>query len=140
MATQTLRDLMTPDPIILDARSTARDAAQKMRERNVGDVLVQKEGKLCGILTDRDLVVRCLAGSGDPLAHKLGDLCTSELATLEPQSSIDDAVKLMEARAIRRLPIVEKGKAVGIVSLGDLARERDPKSALGQISAARANG
>jgi CBS domain-containing protein len=115
------------------------DAARTMRERDVGDVLVQQEGALCGIVTDRDLVIRCLADGGSPSDSALRDFCSQELATLDAGSSIEDAVELMRSRGIRRLPILDEGRPVGIVSLGDLARERDPDSALGRISAAPAN-
>ncbi|MCA9512882.1 MAG: CBS domain-containing protein [Myxococcales bacterium] len=134
----TLRELMTPNPVILDANATAAEAAQAMRERNVGDVLVQEDGALCGIVTDRDLVVRCLAAAQDPQSQTLRDLCTQELATLEADASIDDAVEQMRSRAVRRLPIVDGAATLGIVSLGDLARSRDPNSALGRISASPA--
>ena len=135
---QALRELMTPNPVILEAQATVAEAAQQMRERDVGDVLVQQNGALCGIVTDRDLVVRCVAEKKDPREQPLRDLCSQELATLGADASVDDAVELMRKRAIRRLPIVDGGAPLGIVSLGDLARARDPQSALGQISAAPA--
>jgi CBS domain-containing protein len=128
---------MTSDPVVLEATATAADAARQMRERECGDVLVRRnDGSLCGIVTDRDLVLRCIADGRDPESQPLGDLCSSELATLEAEASVDDAVHLMQERAIRRLPIVDAGTPVGIVSLGDLAVARDPHSALGRISAA----
>src|SRR5262245_53384144 len=133
-----IRDMMTPAPIMLSKRQTAADAARMMKECDVGDVLVCTDGgQLCGIVTDRDLAVRCLAEGrdGDTL---LGEICTRDVDTLSPDGSIDDAVALMSDRAVRRIPVVENRELVGIVSLGDLARERDPDSALGQISAAPA--
>jgi CBS domain-containing protein len=136
--TQQLRDVMTPDPVILEASATVADAARRMRERDVGDVLVQHDGELCGIVTDRDLVVRCIAEAQDPRTQTLEHLCSQDLATLAADASVDDAVELMRTRAIRRLPIVDAGTPLGIVSLGDLAKARDPQSALGQISAAPA--
>jgi CBS domain-containing protein len=136
---QCLRDVMTPDPIILDADATAADAARAMRKRDVGDVLVRSNGALCGIVTDRDLVVRALAEDPQHAAGKpLRDIC-SEAHSLAPSASVDEAVKLMSDKAIRRIPIVEDGIPVGIVSLGDLAVARDPNSALGEISAAPPN-
>jgi CBS domain-containing protein len=134
-----IRELMTPDPTILSADATAQEAAMQMKRRNVGDVLVQEGGHLVGIVTDRDLVVRCLAEDDDARSHKIGELCSRELCSLGPDASIDDAVRLMQEKALRRIPIVEDGSADGIVSLGDLAEERDPKSALGRISAAPPN-
>jgi CBS domain-containing protein len=133
-----IRDVMTPAPIMLSERQTAADAARMMKDCDVGDVLVcGEDGRLAGIVTDRDLVVRCLAEGRDG-DKTLGDLCTRGVDTLTPDASIEDAVALMTDRAVRRLPIVERGELVGIVTLGDLARERAPDSALGQISAAPA--
>lgn len=134
---RTLRDLMTPEPVVLDGDATAVDAARAMKARNVGDVLVRSDGELRGIVTDRDLVVRCLAqNAGDAARTRLRDVCTGELACLAPDAEIDEAVRLMREKAIRRIPIVEGGQPIGIVSLGDLALERDRDSALGEISAA----
>lgn len=132
-----IRDLMTGDPIVLDADATVVEAARCMRDNDVGDVLVRKDGKLCGIVTDRDLVVRCLAeGDGRPEAQTLEALCTQEVVTLEPDADVERAAELMEEHAIRRIPIVEGDRPVGIVSLGDLAIARDRRSTLAEISAA----
>lgn len=131
-------DLMTADPEMLPATATVAEAARIMRDRNIGDVIVLEDGTVCGIVTDRDIVVRSLAKNGGPQTM-LGDICSRTLVTLEPENKIGDAIKLMEEKALRRLPVVEDGKPVGIVSLGDLALERDRKSALGQISAAPPN-
>ena len=134
-----IRDLMTRSPIVLSEDDTAGDAARMMRDREVGDVLVRaNNGTLLGIVTDRDLVVRCLAEDEGGRAP-LSELCTTSVNTLDADASIDDAVSLMRTQAVRRIPVVEEGNLVGIVSLGDLARERDPASALGAISAAPAN-
>lgn len=136
-----VRDLMTADPIVLDAEATAAEAARCMRDRDVGDVLVRRDGRLCGIVTDRDLAVRCLAsGDGDPRRHALGDLCTQPVITLPPDADVDEAIRLMEEHAVRRIPVVEDERPVGIVSLGDLAIARDRRSCLGEISAAPPNG
>jgi CBS domain-containing protein len=133
---QPVRDVMTPNPVILEATAMVVEAAQQMRDEDVGDVLVQDDGKLCGIVTDRDIVVRCVAEAEDPSTCTLGDLCTEALVTIEAESSLDEAVILMKRHAVRRVPVMEAGRVVGIVSLGDLAIARDPDSALGQISAA----
>lgn len=136
-----VRDLMTADPIVLDADATAAEAARCMRDRDVGDVLVRRDGRLCGIVTDRDLAVRCLAGGdGDPRGHALADLCSQPLVTLPPDAAVDEAIRLMEEHAVRRIPIVEDDRPIGIVSLGDLAIARDRRSCLGEISAAPPNG
>jgi CBS domain-containing protein len=136
---QSIRDVMTPNPQTCPATATVAEAAQFMRDSDVGDVLVEKDGALCGIVTDRDIVIRAIAAGKDPTKAKLGDVCTQELTTLSPTDTIADAVRLMSEKALRRLPVLENESLVGIVSLGDLAQERDPKSALADISAAPAN-
>jgi CBS domain-containing protein len=123
----------------LDADATALEAAKQMRDRDVGNVLVIHEGGLRGIVTDRDLVTRCLADGQGPEKTRLGDLCTEDLVTVQPDASIGDAVRTMTERAVRRLPVMDGERPVGIVSLGDLAVLQDRKSALGEISAARPN-
>lgn len=136
---QTVSDIMTKAPVALSVEDTVRDAARHMRELNVGAIVVQKHGQLFGIVTDRDIVVRCLARDGNCDSTLLGDICSPEVATLRPDDDVDHAVALMRAKAIRRIPVVTNGKAVGILSLGDLALERDPESALGKISGASPN-
>jgi CBS domain-containing protein len=136
---QTVSDIMTQQLVLLSAEDTVRDAARHMRESNVGAIVVQKQGSLFGIVTDRDIVVRCLARGGDCDETPLGEICSPQLSTLRPDDEVDHAVALMREKAIRRIPVVKNGKAVGILSLGDLALERDPFSALGAISGASPN-
>jgi CBS domain-containing protein len=136
---QSIRDVMTANPISLPAASSVADAARAMRDTNIGDIIVLDDSRICGIVTDRDIVVRAVAEGRDIATTRLGDICSQELTTLSPSDSVEDAVYLMREKAIRRLPVVEGDKPVGIVSLGDLAVERDPHSALGHISAAPPN-
>lgn len=132
-------EIMSIRVVALSGEATVRDAARQMRERNVGAVLVQRQGELCGIVTDRDLVVRCIARNGDCDETPLRDVCSSEVFALHPDDDVDNAVHLMREKKIRRVPVVKNGKPVGILSLGDLAVERDPHSALGTISRASPN-
>ena len=139
MATK-IRDIMCKDPETIARNRSVREAAEIMKERGIGDVLVvEEDGRLCGIVTDRDLVVRGLAEGRDPDETPVGDLCSGRIVTLEADAAIEQAVTIMREQAIRRIPIVDRGAPVGIVSIGDLARERDPDSALAQISAAPPN-
>ena len=110
-----------------------------MRDQAIGDVIVLKDGAICGIVTDRDITVRAVAEGRDPKSTPVGDICTEGLATVTPDASVAEAVELMRSKAVRRLPVVEGGKPIGIVSIGDLAVERDPKSALADISSADPN-
>src|SRR5262249_33925700 len=139
MTTGKVRDVMTKNPISLESDESVSAAARRMREADVGDVLVTRDGDLCGIVTDRDIVVRCVASSSDPDTTAIGRICSEATTTLTPDDDADHAVALMKQHAIRRLPVVDGGRLVGIVTLGDLAVERDRSSALGQISAAPAN-
>jgi CBS domain-containing protein len=136
---QYLREIMTQRPVTLETKDTLTAAARTMRDGNIGDIVVIESGQVQGILTDRDIVVRALAEGRDPARTSVGDICSRELMTLAPTDTVEDAVKIMRDKAIRRLPVVEAGRPVGIVSLGDLAVERDPESALGGISAAPPN-
>jgi len=136
---QYLRDIMTQRPVTVQATDTVAAAARSMRDGNIGDVVVVDNDQIQGILTDRDIVVRALAEGRDPGRTTVGEICSRELTTLSPNDAIGDAEKTMRARAIRRLPVVEGGRPVGIVSLGDLAVEKNPDSTLGGISAAPPN-
>jgi CBS domain-containing protein len=137
---QSVRDVMTRDPKALDATASVMDAAELMRESDIGDVVVLEDDHLCGIVTDRDIVIRVLAEGCDPASVTLGEICSRELTTIPSTASVGDAVRLIREKAIRRLPVVEEdGEVVGIVSLGDIAVARDRKSALGDISAAPPN-
>lgn len=138
--TQPLRDVMTNDLVQVEAGLPVTEAARRMRERDIGDVLVTRDGALVGILTDRDVVVRCVAEGSDPASTPVEDVCSKEPTTLSPDDTMDVASRVMAKKAIRRIPIVEDGdRLVGIVSLGDIAEERDRATALGKISAAPAN-
>jgi CBS domain-containing protein len=136
---KSIRSVMHANPIAMPSASTVAEAARRMREADIGDVIVLEDDRLCGIVTDRDIVVRTIAEGRDPATAKLGDICSRDMTTLNPTDTVEDAVRLMREKAIRRLPVVEKGKPVGIVSLGDLAVTQDPNSALGNISAASPN-
>jgi CBS domain-containing protein len=136
---QYLREIMTQKPVTVQVTDTVVAAARSMRDGNIGDVVVVDNDQIQGILTDRDIVVRALAEGRDPARTTVGEICSRELTTLSPNDAIGDAEKTMRDRAIRRLPVVEGGRPVGIVSLGDLAVEKSPDSTLGGISAAPPN-
>ena len=137
---QKIRDIMTKNPITLSGDSTVQEAARAMRERDIGTVLVT-DAKQClqGIVTDRDIVVRSVAKGENPEDASVREVATTDVQTLSPDDSIDDAIKKMEEGDVRRLPVVEDGKPVGIVSLGDLAKAKDQDSALANISSASPN-
>jgi CBS domain-containing protein len=134
-----VREVMTPNPIVLNHDASAQEAARRMRDAGVGGILVQAEGELLGIVTDRDIVVRVVADGKAPEQTKLADCCSDQLHTLAPDLDAGEAVQAMRAFAVRRIPVVEHGKPVGIVSIGDLAMSRDAHSALADISATPPN-
>ncbi len=135
----TVQDVMTTDPVALDASEPVLEAAKRMKDHDIGDVIVLDDGQVCGVVTDRDIVVRVLADGRDASQTPLGDVCSRDLATVSPSDDLTTAGDLMRERAVRRVPVVENGKPVGIVSIGDLAIERDETSALADISAAEGN-
>ncbi|MEV5875335.1 CBS domain-containing protein [Streptomyces sp. NPDC052101] len=135
--TQQVREIMTTDIVTVEPLTSVVDVARLMRRADVGDVLVVDEGHLRGVVTDRDLVVRIMAEGGDPGDRTVVSACSEDLVTVAPDDDVDQVIGLMRERAVRRVPVVEGDRPVGIVSLGDLAIERDPGSALGDISAAR---
>lgn len=135
-ATQ-IRSVMTAAPIVLPASATMQEAARAMRDNEIGDVLVSQDDNLCGLVTDRDLVVRGLAeGRTDAT---LDQVCTRQLIAVDPNAEVQDAARIMQEHAIRRLPVLEDGQPIGMVSLGDLAQVADSHSALADISAAPPN-
>jgi CBS domain-containing protein len=133
---RTVEEIMTRDPQTVSASDTIVDAARVMNESDIGDVVVVDNGGVQGIVTDRDIVVRAIAEGRDPQSTSVGEVCTSGIEAIEPSASVDDALRKMREADIRRLPVVQDGRPVGIISLGDLAVEREPDSTLADISAA----
>ncbi len=137
---QSIREVMTKDPITLSQDATAVEAAKAMRDADVGPTLItDQSGALHGIVTDRDIAIRVVAEGRDPSNTKLGEIASTGLATLAPDDSVDAAVKIIREQKVRRIPVVENDQPVGIVAIGDLAVLRDEHSALADISAAPPN-
>lgn len=132
----TVSEYMATDLVTRDATDTVRTAAQAMDAEEIGDVLVMKDGELCGIVTDRDLVVRVLAEGKDADDTTLDQVCSHEVTTTTPDADLDEVGVTMREQAIRRMPVVDDGEVVGILSIGDLAIVLDEDSALAEISAA----
>lgn len=138
--TQHVSDVMTRDPVTVEPRTSVTAVARMMRDENIGAVLVTEGEQLRGLVSDRDLVVRAMAEGGDPNATTVADACSDDLVTVGPDDELRRVVEVMREHSVRRVPVVDEGQhPVGIVSIGDLAVERDPESALGDISAARPN-
>ncbi|GIH91114.1 CBS domain-containing protein [Planobispora siamensis] len=135
---KTVADVMTANPATIDAGQPVSVAARIMSSEDTGAVIITNDGVISGIVTDRDIAVRIVAEDKGP-DTPVQDACSDDLVTVGPDTSLEQVVQLMRSKAVRRMPVVENNKAVGIVSIGDLAMERDPDSALADISAARGN-
>ncbi|QYX76374.1 CBS domain-containing protein [Streptomyces akebiae] len=131
-----VREVMTPGAVAVRPDASLVEAAQLMRAENIGDVLVAADGQVIGVLTDRDITLRAVADGADPLTVSAQAVCTPNPVVVGPDDAVAAAVELMRDHAIRRLPVVQDGHPVGMVSLGDLAVAQDPGSALAHISRA----
>jgi CBS domain-containing protein len=134
-----IRDVMTEDLVALPVDASVVEASREMDRRDIGDVLVVDGERLVGMLTDRDIVVRAVAQGRDPNEIRIGDVATTDIQTLSPDADLGEAVAIMRQAAVRRVPVVDGERPVGIVSIGDLAIEADEGSALADISAAEPN-
>ena len=128
---------MSAAPVSMAATESVSAAARAMKEYGIGAVLIVADGRFSGLVTDRDIAVRVLAENRDPVTTRLGDICSTELAVLGPDDDVEQAARLVRQLAVRRIPVVQDGIPVGVVSIGDLALDEDRSSALSQVSAAR---
>lgn len=136
---QKVHEVMTDAPVTVAPQATLTEAARLMREHDIGDVLVTEDSQLRGIVTDRDIVVRAVADARDSTATTVGEVCSRDLIEVNPNDDAERVLLLMRARSVRRVPVVEEGRVVGILSLGDMAVDRDPQSVLADISASDPN-
>ena len=119
-----VRDFMTTNPITVAADCTLQEAARLMRQHDVGVLPVLDSGEFCGVVTDRDIVIKALAdGRHD---QTVGQICSSSPVTVSPDDDVRKATQLMSESDVRRLPVCEGGRLVGIVSVGDIATRQDP--------------
>ena len=118
------RELMTPDPTCVKEDETLVDAARKMRDLDVGALpICGSDDRLKGMLTDRDIVVKCLAQGGDPNTATAGDLAEGKPVTVGADDDVRVALEMMQKHQVRRLPVIDDHKLVGIISQADVARE-----------------
>lgn len=116
-----IKDIMTQSVVSVDPSESVEVAARTMAQHNIGALPVVSGGKLCGMLTDRDIVTRCLAASRQPSNTQVKQVMTEQVTAVRPNMEIGAAAHLMGRLQIRRLPVVEDGKVCGMVSLGDMA-------------------
>ncbi len=124
-----VRELMTPNPTCADPETTVEEIATLMKEEDIGCVpVIDEDGEVAGVITDRDIVLRCVAEGKDPAECRADDVISPQSVTIGPNADTKEAARLMAERQIRRLPVVENGKLVGMLSLGDVAvKEHDDR-------------
>jgi CBS domain-containing protein len=125
--TKHVRDVMTPSVRVASPSQSLAEAADVMKDEDVGSVPVVDDGRLVGILTDRDIVIRAVAERRDPQAVKVDEVASRELVTVEPEQDLDEALTLMARHQVRRLPVVEGGQLVGMIAQADVALEEKEK-------------
>ncbi|MED4600798.1 CBS domain-containing protein [Paenibacillus validus] len=137
MASRTLREIMTKDCATVTLKDNVYEAAVKMKQEDTGFIPVVDGKKLIGVLTDRDLVIRGFAAKKEG-STAIKEVMSDKVVSVSPDTTVDEAAKVMAKEQIRRLPVVENGEFVGIVSIGDLAVrdkfENEAGEALSQIS------
>jgi len=124
-----VQELMTRDPVTLGPESTCSEAARLMKREDCGSLPVVKDGRLVGIVTDRDIVVRGVAGGKDLAQLAVSEIMTPGPTTIAPDMKAEDASKLMSEKQVRRLPVVENGRLVGILAIGQVARHESANAA-----------
>jgi CBS domain-containing protein len=127
-----VKNVMTKNPTSCDLSATVVEAAKVMASEDVGAVPVVKDGRLAGLVTDRDIVVRVLAEGRDPSSTTVGEIASSDRETLSPDDDLGTALRKMASSQVRRLPVVEGDQLVGIVAQADVARQGDD-SETGQV-------
>lgn len=122
---KSVKDAMTADPCTIDADRPVAYAAKMMKQEDVGLAPVVEEGRLLGTLTDRDITVRVVAEGRDPESTPVREVASTDVVTVEPTQDLDDALKLMAKHQVRRLPVVEGDRLVGVLAQADVARQSD---------------
>jgi len=122
-----VRDAMTEDPRSIGKSVSVVDAARLMREQDIGSLPITEGEKLVGMITDRDITTRVVAEAADPKVTSVGDVYSRDLISVEPDEDLEEALRLMAHHQIRRLPVVENGRLVGIVAQADIALRLNEK-------------
>jgi len=117
-----VKDIMVGEVVTIEANVTVRKAVRLMNNHEIGCLVVVQDGKPTGIVTERDMLKRVLVASRDPRAVEVGEIMSKPLLFMKPEKEIEDAVKLMFKHKIKKLPVVENGRLVGLVTLTDLIR------------------
>jgi CBS domain-containing protein len=134
-----VREVMTATPETLEVEDTLRDAAMLMDRADIGSVIVTDGTKIVGIVTDRDIALRGVGAGLDPSTSAVRLAMTAAPVTVQPTASVQEAIDVMRAHDVRRVPVVESGRPIGVVSLADLAMTPQARSLLADISTAPPN-
>ena len=127
------RDIMTPGAECVGENETLEDAARKMRDLDVGSLpICGEDNRLKGVVTDRDIVVKCLAAGQDPRSVKAGELATGKPVTIGADDDVEEAISTMTEHQVRRLPVIDGHDLVGMVSQADVARNM-PEDRVGEL-------
>jgi CBS domain-containing protein len=119
---QNIRDIMTANPSTIEPDQSVVEAAKIMKQEDAGVVPVTENGRLTGMVTDRDIAIRVVAEGKDPQSTAVREVVSKNLVTIDPQQELDEALRLMAQHQVRRLPVVEEdGRLVGIVAQADVA-------------------
>ncbi len=124
---KSIRDVMSSNPCAIDTDQPVAYAAKMMKEEDVGLAPIVEGDRLVGTLTDRDIVVRVVAEGKDPQTVTAREVASTDLVTIDPQQDLDEALRLMASNQVRRLPVVEEGRLVGVLAQADVAREAKEK-------------
>lgn len=116
-----LRDVMTPNPVTVEPSATLEEAARIMRDQDTGVVPIVENGRPVGVITDRDIVVRAVADGADGSRRSVREVASSDLVTVAPDMTTEQAAALMAERQVRRVLVCENDRLVGVASIGDLA-------------------
>lgn len=131
---RSIRELMTANPCAIDADKSVEYAAKMMRDEDVGFAPIVEGNRLIGTLTDRDIAVGVVAEGKDPRSTSVRDVASKQLVTIDQQESLEEALRLMAAHQVRRLPVVEEdGRLIGVVAQADVAREADAAATGGLV-------
>jgi len=126
---KSVRDAMTENPRSIGASTSVVEAARLMREQDIGSLPITDDEKLVGMITDRDITTRVVAEAADPTSTSVEDVYSRDLVSVEPNEDLDEALQLMARHQVRRLPVVENGRLVGIVAQADIALKDNDKTA-----------
>jgi CBS domain-containing protein len=122
-----IREVMTPSPETVEPGQPVAEAAKLMKQADVGMIPVVQEGQLSGTVTDRDIVLRVIAEGKSPASTTVGEIASGEVVTVDPEQELEEALELMSKHQVRRLPVVENGRLIGVLAQADVAREGDER-------------